>query len=377
MTTALVTGGAGLIGSHIVDALCEAGHEVRVLDKLVEPTHQGRPDWLRPDVDYVIGDIRSPTDLRRALQGVEVLFHLAAFGGFAPGAADYFETNVTSYARILEVAQALGGRLRTAVVASSQAIYGEGTATCPEHGAFDAALRSAEDLERGRWTVPCPACGADATPSPTPESATAAPNSPYALSKLFLETAGLRLGPAYGVSTTMMRFGLTFGRRQSPTNPYCGIVSLFTQRMLRNKPILIYEDGRQRRDFISARDVARACVLTAFDDRASGRVFNVGTGLGTKVLDVVHRLAELLGVEPSAVMPGWYRVGEVRDLITDATALSVLGWKPEVSLEDALTDFVAWFRERPLPPDPFPAGVRHMRAAGIVRTRSRPIDFDD
>jgi dTDP-L-rhamnose 4-epimerase len=375
MKTALVTGGAGLIGSHIVDALREEGVRVRVLDRLVRPTHRGRPDWLRDDVEYLIGDVRSPRLLAEAVRGVDLLFHLAAFGGFAPGVAPYFDVNVTAYCRILEAAAAVGAPLRRAVIASSQAVYGEGASACSRHGPFQPRPRDPALLAAGRWEVPCPVCGRPSRPRPTSEHA-ADPSSPYAVSKHALEQVALRLGPARGVATTMLRFGLTYGPRQSATNPYCGIISLFSQRMLRRRPVVVYEDGFQTRDFVNVVDVARANLAVAFDDRAAGQVYNVGTGVGTGVLEVIRILGELLGVEPDVRRPGWYRSGEVRHLLTDADALNALGWKPSVPVLDGLAGFVDWFRDRPLPPDPFPRGLARMREAGIVHTAlgGQPLD---
>jgi len=375
MTTALVTGGAGLIGSHIVDALREEGVRVRVLDQLVRPTHRGRPDWLRDDVEYLVGDVRRPHLLGEAVRGVDLLFHLAAFGGFAPGTAPYFDVNVTAFCRILEAAVAVGAPLRRAVIASSQAVYGEGAAACADHGPFQPAPRDPALLAAGRWEVPCPACGRPSETRPTPEGA-ANPSSPYAISKHVLEQVALRLAPAQGVATTMLRFGLTYGPRQSATNPYCGIISLFSQRMLRRRPIVVYEDGLQTRDFVNVVDVARANLAVAFDDRAAGQVYNVGTGVGTTVLQVIDALGELLGVEPDVRRPGWYRSGEVRHLLTDADALNGLGWKPTVPVMDGLAVFVDWFRDRPLPPDPFPRGFARMRRGRIVHAArgAAPLD---
>lgn len=375
MTTALVTGGAGLIGSHIVDALREEGMRVRVLDLLVRPTHRGRPDWLRPDVEYLIGDVRHPRVLAEAVHDIDLLFHLAAFGGFAPGTAPYFDVNVTAYCRILEAATAVGAPLCRAVIASSQAVYGEGAAECPEHGPFQPSPRASALLAEGCWEVPCPVCSGASQPRPTPEHAVN-PRSPYALSKHVLEQVALRLGPAQGVATTVLRFGLTYGPRQSASNPYCGIVSLFGQRMLRRRPIVVYEDGLQTRDFVNVADVARANLAVALDDRAAGHIYNVGTGVGTTILEVIHTLAELLAVEPDVRRPEWYRSGEVRHLVTDAGSLNALGWKPSIAVNDGLAGFVDWFSERPLPPDPFPRGFDRMRRGGIVHAArgGQPLD---
>jgi dTDP-L-rhamnose 4-epimerase len=366
MTRALVTGGAGLIGSHVVDALRAEQVDVVVLDSLVSPTHEGRPDWLRPDVEYVFADIRDRCALAGAFRGVEVLFHLAAFGGFAPGLSEYFDMNVTAYATMLEVASEAGAPLERAVVASSQAVYGEGSSRCERHGVFHPRPRSVALLDQGKWEVTCPRCGRCGSPVATPEEALD-PMTPYALSKHCLEWVALKLGEARGIPTTALRFALTYGPRQSATNPYCGIVAIFSQRMLRGDNVLVYEDGAQTRDFVHVEDVARAHVAVAFDPRSHGQVLNVGTGVGTSVLDVISELGALLEVEAQVWMPGWYRPGEVRHLRTDAAKLLALGWQPRVGLGDGLEDYVDWMRTRPLCDDPMPLGIARMRESGVIR----------
>lgn len=365
MSRALVTGGAGLIGSHVVDALRAEGVEVTVLDCLAAPTHDGPPDWLRPDVQYVFADIRDRAALAEAFRDVELLFHLAAFGGFAPGIADYLDVNVTAYGTMLEVAAEVRAPLTRAVVASSQAVYGEGSSSCEEHGPFQPRSRAPSALDQGLWEVQCPVCGRPGTPIPTAEEALD-PMTPYAVSKYCLEQVALRLGEDRGIATTALRFALTYGPRQSATNPYCGIVAMFSQRMLRGDRVLVYENGAQTRDFIHVEDVARANVHVAFDERAHGRVLNVGTGIGTHVLDVILELAALQGVEAQVWMPGWYRPREVRHLETDATKLLALGWRPAIDVGQGLEDYVRWMRGRPLPPDPLPRGLARMRAEGVI-----------
>lgn len=320
----LVTGGAGLIGSHVVDLLVEQGHAVRVLDSLEEPTHQGPPDWLRPDVEYIFGDVRGAFFPDVALKGVDTLIHLAAHTGFEPGAMRYFDVNVTGLANLLDRATSL----KRLIVASTQGVYGE-----PGGKPIDESVVT--------------------------------PRTPYAVSKLCSETLAFRLGPS---ATTALRFGLTYGPRQSASNPYCGIVSLFSQRMRRGRPVLVYEDGQQTRDLIHVSDVARAVVQVLDDDRTHGQVFNVSTGEGTTVLEVVRVLADLWGVQPEVFMPGWSRPGDMRHLVVDSSRLQALGWAPTVSLREGLASYVDWARARPLGGDPFDEALRNMRSAGLVRS---------
>jgi dTDP-L-rhamnose 4-epimerase len=367
MAVALVTGGEGLIGSHVVDLLRLEGRQVRSLNLPSRPDGDPGRDWLRDDVEYLKGDVRDRDVLRRALADVDLLVHLAAFGGFAPGIAPYFDVNVTAYATMLEVAEEIGAPLRRAMVASTQAVYGEGTSRCPEHGRFRPAPRMVPDMDAGRWEVTCPRCGRAGSPVPTREDDSADSRTPYAVSKLCLEETALRLGAARGIGTTMLRFALTYGPRQSAANPYVAIIALFCQRMLRGEEVLVFEDGAQTRDFVHVADVARAVLHLVPDTDSHGRRVNVGTGTGTSVAEVVAVLAEMLGVEAEPARPGWFRPGDVRHLVTDAGVLRASGWQPRVSLRSGLAGFVSWMRDRPLPDDPFREGLARMRAAGIVR----------
>lgn len=323
----VVTGGAGLIGSHVVDLLVRRGHYVRVLDSLVEPTHPGRsaPTWINPRAEYVFGDVRDPNAAAAGLAGADTLIHLAAHGGFAPGGREYYDVNVTGFGNLLDVAGHVA-KLRRVIVASSQGVYGAGGVGVDESN---------------------------------PQ-----PRTPYAISKMCLETIALA---EPDVDTTALRFSLTYGPRQSASNPYCGIVSLFSQRMRRRRPVLVYEDGGQLRDFVHVSDVARAVVDVLPDRRSFGEVFNVGTGVGTSVLEIVETLGKLWRVEPDVWMPGWLRPGDVRDLVTDATRLRSLGWAPAVTVLEGLADYVDWAGGQPLGADPFDEGLEVMRAAGVVQ----------
>jgi dTDP-L-rhamnose 4-epimerase len=306
------------------------------------------------------------------VRGVDLVFHLAAFGGFAPGLSEYFDVNVRAYAQLLEVAREVAPALSRVVVASTQAVYGEGTSACPTHGTFHPTQRHRKDLDALRWEVRCPTCGTVARSVPTSEDVVA-PTTPYAVSKRCLEEVALRMPPAGGTSAAV-RFALTYGRRQSARNPYCGIVPLFLQRLRRGRPVVVYEDGEQTRDFTHVTDVARAVVLAASHPGAAGQVLNVGSGRATSINEVIRTIATAAGVDPVLERPGWYREGEVRHLVTDNTRCVALGWSPRVTVEEGIADFCEWFLDRPAGPDPFPDGIAHMLEAGIVRCPRPPAD---
>jgi dTDP-L-rhamnose 4-epimerase len=342
----LITGGAGFIGSHLADELLRAGHRVRALDNLdaqVHGTAGGRPDYLDPDVELVVGDVRDPAAVRRALRGVDAVYHFAAAVGVGQSmyeVARYTEVNNVGTAVLLE---ALAERpVERLVVASSMSLYGEGLFTAA--GAVTAGVeRTLDQLRRADWEV-CDADGRELTPVPTPEDKAPSLNSVYALSKYDQERLCLMLGRAYGIPTVALRFFNAYGPRQALSNPYTGVLAIFASRLLNDNPPLIFEDGLQRRDFVSVYDVARACRLALDAEDAAGCVFNVGSGVDYTVREIAERVAAVLGrehVQPE--ITGKYRVGDIRHCFADiALARRVLGYAPQVTLESGLAELAEW-----------------------------------
>jgi dTDP-L-rhamnose 4-epimerase len=368
---ALVTGGAGLIGSHLVDDLMDAGHEVAILDNLEPEVHpRGRPDWIPGDCRFVEGDVRDPGALDRALDGCEGVFHLAAYGGFSPEFSKIADVNCTGTTRLLEAVRR-SPRVRKVVVASSMAVYGEGWYACGEHGPFHGEPRRLEDLERGRWEVRCPECGAPSTRFPIPERSAARPASTYAASKLFTERVALAEGRETGRPTTALRYFLTFGPRQSVHNPYSGICSIFASRLCNGLPPVVYEDGKQSRDMIYAADVARATRLAFESEEADGRVFNVARGAGVEIGAVARDLAGLLGVEIEPERGAKFRPMDNRHMLGDVTAIRAVGFEARVDPAEGLRLYVDWFRRLSDVPERFGEAERRLRAGGIVREVER------
>src|SRR5688500_18639378 len=331
--TALVTGGAGLISSHVVDGPLAAGWDVRILDNLQRQTHRaGKPDWVPQEAEFIQGDVRNRRTWERALDGIEVVFHQAAYGGYMPEIAKFIESNGVGTALLLETIRDKNLPVRKVVVASSQAVYNEGAYRCSEHGPFYGTTRPVAQLVRCDWEVRCPHCAAVATPSPTDEAAPTGGENVYAISKLVQERLVISWGRATGIPAVALRYSCTYGPRQSLFNPYTGVIAIFCTRLANDLPPVVYEDGRQSRDLIFVEDVAQANLLVADDPRADGQVFNVGTGQAAAIGDLARLLAERLGKPIAPLVPGEYRTGERRALISDISRLAELGFRPETDL---------------------------------------------
>lgn len=366
---ALVTGGAGLIGSHIVDLARARGWEVRILDRLEPYTHrQGKPAWVPADAEFIEGDVRDRAAWERALAGVDIVFHQAAYGGYMPEIAKFIEVNSLGTALMLETIREHDLPIRKVVVASSQAVYNEGAYRCPEHGHFYGTTRNVTRLAAGDYDVHCPRCDRVAEPVPTDEGAPMGGENTYAISKADQERLTISFGRATGLPVVALRYSCTYGPRQSIFNPYTGVIAIFCTRLMNDRPPLVYEDGRQSRDLVFVEDIARANLLVATDDRADGRVFNVGTGNAAAIGDLARLLADRLGKPIEPLIPGEYRPGEMRALISDISRLGELGFAPQVALTDGIDRYLAWIREQGRIEDYFAEAERALRQKQVVRT---------
>lgn len=368
MPRALVTGGAGLIGSHLVDLLLDQGWEVRLLDNLEPLTHAGGPpDWVPAEAESIWGDVSDPAVLPAALDGVETVFHLAAYGGLMPEIARFVEANCLGTARLLEAIRDRRLPVRKLVLASSQVVYVEGAVDCVRHGLQFPPRRSAADLAAGRFEVPCPVCGGPVRPALTPESAPVAGGTVYALTKLDQERLTEIWSAQTGIPTVALRFPCTYGSRQSPRNPYTGVISIFATRLLNGLPPLLYEDGRQTRDVCHARDVARACLVAAGSGHLDGRAVNVGSGQATSVRELAEATADAVEVDMAPELTGLHRPGDLRALVPDVGLIRAAGFTPSISLAEGLAEYVGWLRDRRDAEDRFAAAVAAQRARGMVR----------
>ncbi len=317
---ALVTGGAGLIGSHVTDLLLREGWKVRVLDNLEPNTHKrGKPAWINQDAEFIAGDLRDRDTITAALDKIDIVFHQAAYGGYMPEIAKYVHVNSLGTAQMLEIIREKKLPIKKIVVASSQAVYSEGAGECPEHGLVFPPVRPVEQLRKGDWQVHCPICGAITKSVPTPENAPVGGETVYGLTKVDQERLVLLWGKQIGIPTVALRYSCTYGPRQSIFNPYTGVIAIFCTRLLNNLPPVLYEDGEQTRDFSFVEDIARANLLAAETDKLDGLPVNVGSGRGVSIREIAETISNALDIDIAPEVNGEFRPGEMRHLTSDTT----------------------------------------------------------
>jgi dTDP-L-rhamnose 4-epimerase len=346
----LITGGAGFIGSHLADDLLHHGHEVRALDNLSPQVHGPdavRPAYLHPDVELLRGDVRDADTVRRALAGVDAVYHFAAAVGVGQSMyeiAHYTSTNNLGTAVLLQ--ELVARPVERIIVASSMSLYGEGLCRGADGSLRAGAERPLEQLRAADWELRADD-GAVLVPVPTPETKAPSLSSVYALSKFDQERLCLMIGRAYNIPVVALRFFNVFGTRQALSNPYTGVLAIFAARLLNNNPPLIFEDGLQRRDFVSVYDVVQACRLALDVKEAAGCAFNVGSGESYTVREVASMMSAILGkaIEPDVC--GKYRVGDIRHCFADITrARAILGYAPATTLEEGLVELAEWLQDQ-------------------------------
>jgi dTDP-L-rhamnose 4-epimerase len=350
----LITGGAGFIGSHLADEMLARGYRVRVLDNLSPQVHgespSSRPEYLSDDVELIVGDVRDSAAVRRALAGVDTVYHFAAAVGVGQSMyqiAHYTGVNDLGTAVVLEAIVEQRDHVQRLIVASSMSIYGEGLYQDSDGHVSPPLERSLEQLRNHEWEVRNNRQQV-LTPLPTPEAKPPALASVYAMGKYQQERMCLMVGRAYAIPTAALRFFNVYGTRQALSNPYTGVLAIFAARLLNGRPPAVFEDGKQQRDFVSVHDVAQCCRLALEVADASGRVFNVGSGQAYSVLDVAEKIAKAVGrpdIEPQ--VSGRYRVGDIRHCFADIRlAERLLGYQPKVSFADGLAELAGWLQGR-------------------------------
>src|SRR5437667_989096 len=344
---ALVTGGAGLIGSHVADLLVRQGWHVRILDNLEPNTHKrGKPAWINHNAEFVHGDLRDRATIENALSDVDIIFHQAAYGGYMPEMAKYVHVNSFGTAQMLEIIRERNVPIKKVIVASSQAVYSEGAGECSNHGLVFPPVRPVEQLRKGDWEVHCPLCGAITKSVPTPENAPVGGETVYGLTKVDQEKLVLLWGKQTGIPTVALRYSCTYGPRQSIFNPYTGVIAIFCTRLLNNLPPVLYEDGEQTRDFSFVEDIARANLLATESDKLDGLAVNIGSAHGTPIREIAEQLADILKIDIPPEINGEFRPGEMRHLISGTDTIRAAGYVPQVGLAEGIDRYLDWIRSQ-------------------------------
>ncbi|HVH15857.1 MAG TPA: NAD-dependent epimerase/dehydratase family protein [Candidatus Angelobacter sp.] len=351
LTRVVVTGGAGFIGSHLVDQLVDLGHSVTVVDNLEPQVHRTKPTYLNPSARYLFEAVSNPVSLKSVAQA-EVVFHFASIVGVGQSMYQverYVDSNVGETASLLQaLTQPSPEKKRKLIVASSMSVYGEGSYDCDNCGFIYPSLRTKSQLELRRWDLECPKCGSPIKPVPTSESRPLTASSVYAITKRDQEELCLLIGRSYNIPTIALRFFNVYGPRQSLDNPYTGVCSIFQSRIKNGKAPLIFEDGLQSRDFVSVHDVVTACILAMDAPIENGEVVNIGSGSSVPIIQLSRLLLKLYGKsEWDPRIENKSRAGDVRHCFADISkAKKILRYNPQIDIEDGLRELVEWGQKR-------------------------------
>lgn len=378
MGKVLVTGGAGFIGSNVALKLIAKGYSVVVLDSLSEQIHGSNPDQTSPlylsikdKVDFIKGDVCKREDWLKALDGVDYVIHLAAETGTGQSMYEiekYVGTNIGGTALLLDILANTKHHVKRVVVAESRAIYGEGKYVCPSCGVVYPLERKDEDMSKGDFECKCPKCGGPVKLVGTTEDSNILPSSVYGVTKQVQGQLVHLVCKSIGVESVSFRYQNVYGPGQSLSNPYTGILSIFSTRIKNGNGLNIFEDGKETRDFVFIDDVADATILGMEVPAANGHVFNVGTGVATDVLTVAHTLCDKYGIQVPITVSGNYRLGDIRHNFADITlAKQILGFKPKWNFSDGIEQFVKWVNQQEVQEDNYEASIEEMKKKGLYK----------
>ena len=346
----LITGGGGFVGSHLADSLLDQGHRVRILDDLTPQVHgDSRPQYLSPEVELIVGDVRDARRMRESLADIDVIFHFAATVGVGQSMYEisrYMSVNTQGTAELLQAILGAKRKPEKLIVASSMSIYGEGRYVCSKCSREAAPpVRPVAQLKAGQWDLNCAECGGLLKPRPTSESKPSEINSIYALSKRDQEELCLIYGRTYGLPVTALRFFNIYGTRQALSNPYTGVAAIFAARLINGQVPLVFEDGEQMRDFVSVHDIVRANILAMERPQSDGEVINIGSGKPISIRHVAELLARSLGKQVKPIITQKYRAGDIRHCYADLTkARALLEYEPRITHEEGFCELAEWLQ---------------------------------
>ncbi len=368
----LVTGGAGFIGSHLVDKLVTKKYKVRILDNLTPQVHQNKiPNYLNKTCEFINGDVTNPKDIQKAVEGVDAIYHEAAVVGVGQSMymiGNYVSNNIYGTAMLLDFLANNKHKVKRLMVASSMSAYGEGLYECRNCGKIRPPLRSDKQMSKKEWELKCPNCKKILAPIGIPETEAFNCNSIYAVTKQSQEDMVMIFGKAYGIPTTALRYFNVYGPRQSLSNPYTGVAAIFLSRLKSNHPPVVYEDGLQTRDFISVYDIAEANVAVLKNEKAFGKVFNLGTGNPVSIKKIAEILGELLNKKIKPNITEKFRSGDVRHCSADISLIKkTLGWSPKWTFEKGMSDLIQW-GEKASSKDLFEEASRQLKSKGLLKS---------
>lgn len=378
MSRVLITGGAGFIGSNIAIKLINKGYQVTVLDSLSEQIHGSKPEETSPlylsikdKVDFIKGDVNSRSDWEKSIKGVEYVIHLAAETGTGQSMYEiekYVDTNIGGTALLLDILTNSKHHVKRVVVAESRAIYGEGKYHCSKCGDVYPNERADDDMAKGDFECKCPKCGGEVELVETTEDSAIHPSSVYGISKQVQGQLVHLVCKSIGIESVSFRYQNVYGPGQSLSNPYTGILSIFSTRIKNGNGINIFEDGKETRDFVYIEDVVDATILGMKVSAANGYVFNIGTGVATNVLTVANTLCEKYSVNVPISVSGNYRLGDIRHNYADITlARQILGFEPKWAFADGIAQFCKWVDGQAVQEDNYEASIEEMKKKGLYK----------
>lgn len=342
----LITGGAGFIGSHTADLLAEKGYEIRILDNLEPPVHDGEwPDYVKnKGYELIKGDVCNKETLTQALKDVDYVYHLAAYQDQMPDFSKFFTTNSVSTSLIFEIIVENKFPVKKVVYSSSQFVYGDGIYISNEGKEFSPELRTEEQFSNQKWDI-LDKEGNTARFISFREEQKINPTNSYGLSKMASENLALRLGKTYGIPVSIVRYSIVQGPRQSPRNIYSGALRIFVVQALSGNPITVTEDGNQLRDFVNVGDVARANVLMIENSKTNFEIYNIGGGQGYKIKDFAEMVKRISNSNSEILIDGRYRRTDTRNAVSDISKLKMLGWSPMHTPEKSIQDYIDWIKK--------------------------------